>query len=132
MWEQYMETLLKSKYFQQFTKTMILNSRVEHDKFIINRKKDDAIGFMMTYISKEICIHIIKIDCLNLFQNKLKFLFNKIEKNHFMQIEKEFISLNYLSFDRIKDYLAQAKEIYLKLVVCGEDKFKKRMVSLWN
>lgn len=50
------ETLLKSKApLWQFIKTTVINPKDEHSKFIINGNKDEAVGVMMTYISREIC-----------------------------------------------------------------------------
>jgi hypothetical protein len=42
-----------------------------------------------------------------------------------MQLEKELISLDPHSFDRIEDYLACVKEIQLKLGECGNNYQKK-------
>jgi hypothetical protein len=42
-----------------------------------------------------------------------------------MQIEKELISLDPLSFERIEGYLAYVKEIQLKLVKCEKNFCKK-------
>ena len=42
-----------------------------------------------------------------------------------MHIEKELISLELLSFDLIKDYLACVKELQIKLGECGKDFLKE-------
>ena len=42
-----------------------------------------------------------------------------------MQIEKESISMEPLSFARIEDYLAHIKELQLKLGECGKDFLNK-------
>ena len=42
-----------------------------------------------------------------------------------MKIEKELISLDPHSFERIEDYLARFKEMQLKLGKCGKDLPKK-------
>jgi hypothetical protein len=42
-----------------------------------------------------------------------------------MQIEKEVISLDPHSFERIKNYLAHVKDLQLKLGECGKDLSKK-------
>jgi hypothetical protein len=41
-----METLLKSQVLWQWTKTTVPDSKDEHDKLIINGKKDEAIGVL--------------------------------------------------------------------------------------
>jgi hypothetical protein len=40
MWAQDMNTTLKSKVLSQFTKTVIPNPRDEHEKLMVNGKKD--------------------------------------------------------------------------------------------
>jgi hypothetical protein len=42
-----------------------------------------------------------------------------------MYLEKEFISLDPHSFDRMDDYLVRFKEIQLKLGECGKNNQKK-------
>jgi len=42
-----------------------------------------------------------------------------------MQLEKELISLDSLSFERIEDYLTCIKELQLILGECGNDFTKK-------
>jgi hypothetical protein len=46
-------------------------------------------------------------------------------KSHVMQLEKELISLDPHSFDRIEDYLVCVKELQLKLGECGKNYQKK-------
>lgn len=42
-------------------------------------------------------------------------MFNKVNESQVMKIEKESISLDPHSFDRIEDYLACIKDLQLKL-----------------
>ena len=56
---------------------------------------------------------------------KMKLLFNKVDKSQVMQIEKELISLDPHSFERIENYLAHVKELQLKLGKCGKGFPKK-------
>jgi hypothetical protein len=42
-------------------------------------------------------------------------VFDKVDEIQVLQIEKELISLDTHSFDKIEEYLAHAKEIQLKL-----------------
>jgi hypothetical protein len=42
-----------------------------------------------------------------------------------MQLEKELISLNPRSFNKMEDYLAHVKELQLKLSECGKNYQKK-------
>lgn len=69
----------------------------------------------------EIHFHKNKIDCLNLVQNNLKTLFDKIDEIQFMYIEKELISLYPLFFKIIEDYFFDVKELPLKLCGCEKD-----------
>ena len=52
----------------------------------------------MTYIYKDTLFHTSGIDYLNPIQKKLKTLFDKTDENQAMQIKKELISLDPLSF----------------------------------
>ena len=72
-------------------------------KFVIDGKKDGAIGVIMTW---EVQFHTCGIDYPNAFWKKLNLLFNKVDESQVMHIKKELISLNTHSFKRIEDYLA--------------------------
>jgi hypothetical protein len=48
-------------------------------------------------------------------------LFNKVNERQFIQLEKELISLDLHSFEKIEEYLARVKEIHLKLGECGKN-----------
>jgi hypothetical protein len=52
-----MEMLLKSRALWQFTRAMVPDPKDYYNKFIINGKKDEAIGVINTYISREIRFH---------------------------------------------------------------------------
>jgi hypothetical protein len=65
----------------------------------------------MTYISPDIWFHLNGIDCPHQVWKKLKLLFNRVNEIHIMQLEKELISLDPHSFDRIEDYLVCSKEL---------------------
>ena len=52
-------------------------------------------------------------------------MFGRVDKIHIMQLEKELISLDPQSFERMEDYLALVKELQLKLSECGK-KYKKK------
>jgi hypothetical protein len=77
-------------------------------KFVVDGKKDEVVWVIMTYILQEFHFHISGID----------FPHHEI---HIMELEKELISLNPHSFDRIEDYLAHVKELQLKLEKCGKN-----------
>jgi hypothetical protein len=51
----------------------------------------------------------------------MKSLFNIVDESHIMNIEKESVSLNPHSFQKIEDYLAHVKELTLKLGECGKN-----------
>ena len=120
-----MEALLKNKTLWQFTKTMISYLKDDQQKFVINGKKDEVVGLISTYISREICFHTSNIDCPHQGWKKLKTPFDKIDKSRVMQIEKELISMDPLYFERIEYYLSHVKELQLKLGECGKDFLKK-------
>lgn len=52
-------------------------------------------------------------------------MFDKVDEIQVLQIEKELISLDTHSFDKIEEYLAHAKEIQLKLWKCENNFLKK-------
>ena len=68
-------------------------------KYIIDVKKDEAIGVIKTWISREIYFEKSGIDYPHAIWNKLKTVFNKVNAIQVMYIEKELISLEHLSFD---------------------------------
>jgi hypothetical protein len=49
-----MENLLESKGPWKYTKTLILYPTYDWDKFVIDGKKDEDVGVIMTYIPREI------------------------------------------------------------------------------
>ena len=74
------------------TKTMVPNRKYEHEKYIINGKEDNILEFMMSYMMfREIHFQTRKIECLNQLYKKLYNLFNNIDKNNVIQIEKDLI-----------------------------------------
>ena len=87
---------------------MVLDPKDEHNKLIINGKKDKCIGIMTTYISREIYFHISRINYPNQLRKKLKNTFYKNNETQGNLIEKELISLNHVSLENIEDYLAHA------------------------
>jgi hypothetical protein len=52
-------------------------------------------------------------------------MFDRVNKIHIMQLEKELISLDPHYFDKMEDYLAHVKELQLKLSECGK-KYQKK------
>lgn len=120
-----METLLKSKGIQQYTKIVIPDPANAATKFAVDRKKDEVVGGITTYISREIWFHTNGIDCPHAIQKKLKSLFNKVDEIRVMQLEKELIALDPHSFEKIEDYLAHLKELQQKLGKCGKGFPKK-------
>ena len=120
VWVLDMETLLKSKTLWQYMKKGIPYPTDVAAKFFIDRKKDEAIGVIMTYILREIFFHTCGIDYPCEVWNKLKGRFDKVDESHVMQMTKELISFNHHSFEIIEDYLARMKEFQLKLGECGK------------
>ena len=106
-----METLLKRKGLWKYTKVVIPYPTYASTKIFIDGKKDEAIGIITTYISWDIHFHISGIEFPHWFWNKLKSLLDRVDESHFMQLEKELISLDPHSFDKIEDYLAHVKEL---------------------
>ena len=104
-----METLLKRKGLWHFMKTSIVDLMDVDAKFSIDVKKDEVVGVIMTYISREIHFHTSVINYPHAVWTKLNTFFNKINDREVMHTEKYFISLELLSFDRIEDYLAHIK-----------------------
>jgi hypothetical protein len=54
VWEPNMETLLKRKGLWQYTKVAISEPTDDHANFVVDGKKDEVVGVIMTYISREI------------------------------------------------------------------------------
>ena len=120
VWDPYMETLPKIKGVQKYTKYVIPYHVDDQDKFIIDRKKDEANGVIMAYISREIHFHTSGIGCIHAAYNNLKSLFDKVTKSRVMKIDKELVSIRPHSFENIEYYLACIKELQLKLGECGK------------
>jgi hypothetical protein len=69
--------------------------------------------------------HLSGIDFPHQVWKKMKSLFDRVDESHVMQLEKELISLDPHSFERMEDYLACVKELQLKLGECGKNYQKK-------
>jgi hypothetical protein len=54
VWTPYMETLLKRKELWKYTKIVIPYPIDDQTKFVVDGKKDEAMGVIMTYILLEI------------------------------------------------------------------------------
>ena len=80
VWWIYMETLLKSKGLQKYTKDTIPNSSNASAKFIVDKNKDEAIGVITTYISQYIQFHTTRFNFPHKLQKKLKSLFEKVDE----------------------------------------------------
>ena len=73
-----METLLKIKGLWKYNNVAISYLTNDQAKFFIDKNKDEAIGVIMTYISREIRFHIKGINFPHVVWGKLKLLFNKV------------------------------------------------------
>ena len=93
--------------------------------FSFDVKKYKVVGVIMTYILREIQFHTSGIDYPHSIWNKMKTLFNAINECELIQIEKELIPLEPLSFDWIEDYFDCIMELQLKPGECGMDFLKK-------
>lgn len=76
---------------------------------MVNGKKYEVVGVTTTYISREIRFHSSANNYPNKVWKKLKKLFNKGNERQIMQLEKEMISLEPLSFNRIEYYFLVQK-----------------------
>jgi hypothetical protein len=83
------------------------------------------VGVITMYILWEIHFHISGIDFPHQVWKKMELFFNRFDESHVVQLEKELISLDPHSFDKIEDYLAHVKEIQLNLGKCGKNYQKK-------
>jgi hypothetical protein len=72
VWAPDMETLLKRKGLWQYMKVVIPDPTDDQVKFVVDGKKDEAVGVIMTYISWEIDFHLSGIDCPHQVWKKLK------------------------------------------------------------
>jgi hypothetical protein len=106
-----METLLKIKGLWKYTKVVIPDPTYDQTKFMFDGKKDDVVGVIITYNSWKIRFHLSGIDCPHYVWNNMKSFFNRVNKIHVMELEKELISLNPHSFDKMEDYLSCVKEL---------------------
>lgn len=52
------------------------------------------------------------IDCPHAIWKKLKIMFDKFDERQVMHMDKELISMDPHSFERIEDYLACIKELH--------------------
>jgi hypothetical protein len=121
VWVPDMETLLKIKGLWKYIKVVIPNLKDDQIKFDIDRKKYEVVWFITTYISREILFHISGIDCPHEVWKNLKYLFDKFDESQVIQLDKELISLDPHSFERIEDYLVHVKGLKLKLGECGKN-----------
>jgi hypothetical protein len=64
---------------------------------VVNGKKDNVVGVMIAYISKELRFHIIEIDHPNEVLKKIKRVVDKVKVTQVMKLEKELVCLNPLS-----------------------------------
>ena len=106
-----MDTLLKRNKLWQYTKVTIVDPTYANVMFIVEGEKDEDIGFITTYISRGIHFHTRGIDFPQAVWKNIKSLFNKVNESEVMEIEKDLISLDPHSFERIKDYLSCIKEL---------------------
>ena len=102
-------------------KVSILDPTDSQETFVIDGKKDEVVGVITTYISREIRFHSSRIDYPYEIWKKLKSLFDKVNESQVIQIEKKLISLDLHSFVRIENHLACVKEIQLKLGDCRKN-----------
>ena len=75
-----MEMFLKSKDIWKYRKDVILDPSDALAKFVFDRKKDEVVGVIATYISCKIWFHTSGIDFPLQFWKKLKSLFDKVNE----------------------------------------------------
>jgi hypothetical protein len=75
-WEPYMETILKCKGLWKYMKIVIPDPTYDHANFYFNGKKDEVVGVMKTYISREIQFYFNGINFPHQFWKKIKLLFD--------------------------------------------------------
>ena len=63
--EQDMETFIKSKGLWQSIKIAVLDPNDRHQNLVTNKMKDEAVGVIVIYISREIHFHESGINYLN-------------------------------------------------------------------
>jgi hypothetical protein len=83
-WAPNMGTLLNRKGSSKYMKISILDPTYYQEKFIVYGKKDEAVGVIMTYISREIRFHINGIDFPHQVWKKMKSLFDQVDESHAM------------------------------------------------
>jgi hypothetical protein len=83
-----METPLNRKVLWEFTKMTVPYPKANEYKFIIDGKKDTVVGYIMSYVSKNIFFCTRRINYLNHFFKKRKFLFNNTDESLVMKIEQ--------------------------------------------
>jgi hypothetical protein len=81
-WAPDMETLLKSKGLWKYMKIVILDTTYDQAKIVFDGKKDDVVGVITTYISREIQFHISGIDCPHQVWNEMNSLFYRVDEIH--------------------------------------------------
>ena len=113
-----MYMFLKCKCLWKHTMDVIPDPYNASTIFFIGKNKDEDVGVIVTHILQEIQFHTSGIECPHEIWKKMKSLFNKVEGSLVMQREKELISLDPHSFERIEDYLACINELQLKLGKC--------------
>ena len=65
-------------------KVSIPNPSNSQEKFVIERKKDEVVGVITTYMSRAIQFHTSGIDFPHEVWKKLKSLFDKVDENRVM------------------------------------------------
>jgi hypothetical protein len=79
----------------------------------------------MTYISWGVHFNLSGINFPHQVSKNLKTLFNRVDENHIIKLEKDLIPLDPHSFERMEGYLACVKELQLKLGGCVKNYQKK-------
>jgi hypothetical protein len=79
-----METMLKSNGLWRYTKIVIRNPTDDQAKIVVDGKKDEVVGVIRTYISREIWFHLSGIDFPHRVWMKLKSLFDRVNESHIM------------------------------------------------
>jgi len=75
---------INDKIIKKYTKDVIPYLKDDQVKFVIDIKKYEFVGVIMTYIYREIFFHTSGVDCPHEVWKKMKYLFDRVDESQVM------------------------------------------------
>ena len=121
-WKDDMKILLYTKHLFRLIEEIEEEPESNKDKAKYMNMLDEAIGLMLSSVSKDLRFHIQDLDTPKEALDKLASFFDKHDEMRIHQLENELISLNPSNFKSLNEFFTKFKNLIYQLKQYKVDK----------